>query len=116
VITGAHVIISSTAPDKDRAFFRDVLGFGHIDAGEGWLIFQLPPAELAVHPAQKNGFHEFYLQCDDVVSQIAALHSAGIACTPVQSLSWGLLTRITLPGGGELGMYQPRHALIEGEQ
>lgn len=104
MIIGAHSIIYSTNPDADRAFLRDVLKFSNVDAGGGRLIFGLPPAELAVHDADKNNVHEFYLMCDHVQTFIAEMKRHGISCTPVQTERWGLLTRLTLPGGGELGV------------
>ena len=97
-------------PEADRAFLRDVLQFPHVDVGHGWLIFGLPPAEVAVHPAEHNDVHEFYLMCDDVEVLMAEMGRAGVECSPVQAQPWGLLTQITLPGGGKLGVYQPRHA------
>ena len=110
MITGAHSIIYSTNPDADRAFLRDVLRFPNVDVGGGWLIFGLPPAEVAVHPSDKNDVHEFYLMCDDIEALVADMKKRNIASSPVQNLGWGLLTQITLPGGGRLGIYQPRHA------
>jgi hypothetical protein len=109
MLTGAHAIIYSTNPEADRAFFRDVLKLPHVDAGEGWLIFAVPPAELAVHPADANDRHEFYLICDDLDAFIIGLQERGIVCGPIQNQDWGLLTRLTLPGGGTVGVYQPRH-------
>ena len=109
MINGAHVIIYSADADADRAFFKDVLGFGSVDAGHGWLIFALPPAEVACHPADKNNQHELYLMCDDLKLAMSALDAKGIHCSDVQELPWGSLTRIKLPGGGELGLYQPKH-------
>jgi hypothetical protein len=109
MISGAHMIIYSTDADADRTFFRDVLRFPSVDAGEGWLIFELPPAEIAVHPAAKNDSHEVYLICEDVEAAIQDLKSHNVACTPVADEGWGLLTHVTLPGGGTLGLYQPRH-------
>jgi hypothetical protein len=108
VITGAHVIIYSTDADADRAFFRDVLNCPNVDAGGGWLIFKLPPGEVAVHPAAA-GSHELYLMCDDVASTVDDLAAKGVACGEVTDERWGLLTSITLPGGGRLGLYEPRH-------
>jgi hypothetical protein len=113
MITGAHSIIYSTNPDADRAFLRDVLRFPNVDVGGGWLIFGLPPAELAVHPSDKNDVHEFYLMCDDIEALVADMKKRNIPSSPVQNLGWGLLTQITLPGGGKLGIYQPRHARPE---
>ena len=107
---GAHSIIYSASPDADRAFLRDVLKLTNVDVGGGWLIFGLPPAEVAVHPSNKNDVHEFYLMCDDVEALIREMKKHNIACGPVQNQGWGLLTQVTLPGGGRLGIYQPRHA------
>lgn len=109
MISGAHAIIYSMDPDADRSFFRDVLNFPHVDAGKGWLIFALPAAELAIHPAENNNIHELYLLCDDVDKVRHDLSALSIACSEVQSMPWGRLIRITLPGGGTLGIYQPRH-------
>ena len=110
MITGAHTIIYSTNAEADRAFFRDVLHLTNVDVGEGWLIFGLPPAELAVHPSEKDDIHEFYLMCDDVEAFVAEMETKDVACGAVQDMGWGLLTQLTLPGGGKLGVYQPRHA------
>ena len=110
MIIGAHSIIYSTSPDADRAFLRDVLKLTNIDVGGGWLIFGLPPAEVAVHPSDKNDVHEFYLMCDDIEALIAEMKERSIECGPVQDEGWGLLSHLTLPGGGKLGIYQPRHA------
>jgi hypothetical protein len=108
-IVGAHSILYSTRPDADRAFLRDVIGLTHLDVGGGWLIFGLPPSEVAVHPGEKNDVHEFYLMCDDVESFVAGMEKKSVACSPVRNLGWGMLTTVTLPGGGSLGVYQPRH-------
>jgi hypothetical protein len=110
MIIGAHSIIYSTNAAADRAFLRDVLKFTHVDVGHGWLIFGLPPAEVAVHPSDRNGTHELYLMCDDVETFVAEMKTQNIACGPVQDQGWGLLTQLVLPGGGNLGVYQPRHA------
>jgi len=110
MIIGAHSIIYSRKPEADRAFLRDVLGLPHVDVHEGWLIFGLPPAEVAVHPSEENDVHEFYLMCDDVERFVATMKERDISCAPVQNQGWGLLTQVTLPGGGKLGVYQPRHA------
>jgi len=110
MIIGAHTIIYSKNPDADRAFLRDVVKLTHVDVGGGWLVFGLPPAEVAVHPSDDNDLHEFYLMCDDVDALVAEMKTHNIACSPVQNQGWGLLTRVTLPGGGSLGIYQPRHA------
>ena len=108
MITGAHSIVYSQDAEADRAFFRDVLGYPHVDAGGGWLIFKLPPGEVAVHPGDAPS-HELYLMCDDVGATVAQLAGKGVSCGPVSDQGWGLLTRIRLPGGGELGLYEPRH-------
>jgi hypothetical protein len=113
MIIGAHSIIYSRDAEADRAFLRDVLAFSSVDAGEGWLIFGLPPAEVAVHPGEENDEHELYLMCDDVAGFAADMAKQGIACGPVLNRGWGLLTQVTLPGGGKLGVYQPRHARPE---
>lgn len=113
MITGAHSIIYSTNPEADRAFLRDVLKLTHVDVGDGWLIFGLPPAEVAVHPSGENDVHEFYLMCDDVKALVAEMKAHKIECGPVQDLGWGVLTQLTLPGGGKLGVYEPRHARPE---
>ena len=113
MIIGAHSVIFSTNPDADRAFLRDVLKLTHVDVGGGWLIFGLPPAEVAVHPSEGNDVHELYLMCDDVGAFIAEMKAHGIVSSPVQDQGWGLITRLTLPGGGKLGIYQPRHARPE---
>jgi hypothetical protein len=110
MITGAHSVIYSAKADADRAFFRDVLGLAHVDVGGGWLIFSLPPAEVAVHPSDKNDEHELYLMCDDIEAFVAAMKTRQISCAPVRDQGWGLLTELTLPGGGSIGVYQPRHA------
>ena len=110
MIIGAHSILYSKDPDADRALLRDVLGLPHVDVGEGWLIFGLPPAEVAVHPSEENNVHEFYLLCDDVKRFVTEMSRRKISCGPVQNRGWGLITMLSLPGGGELGVYQPRHA------
>lgn len=109
MITGAHVIVYSRDAEADRAFFRDVLGLRSIDAGEGWLIFALPPAEAALHPGRSNGVHELYLMCDDLKAEMTALAQRGVRCSQVHEASWGSVTRFRLPGGGEIALYQPRH-------
>jgi catechol 2,3-dioxygenase-like lactoylglutathione lyase family enzyme len=110
VITGAHIIIYSSDAEADRVFLRDVLGFRHIDAGGGWLIFKLPPAEVAVHPAEGDAKHELFLMCDDVEATVAELTAEGVEfAEPISDQGWGLMTSIRLPGGGQVGLYQPRH-------
>ncbi len=108
-INGAHAIIYSKNPDADRAFLRDVLKMPNVDVGGGWLIFGLPPAEVAVHPGEKNNVHEFYLMCDDVKKFIADMEKQKVNCGEIHNQPWGMLTEVTLPGGGKLGVYQPRH-------
>ncbi len=110
MITGAHVVICSTDAEADRALLRDVLKLPWVDAGHGWLLFRLPPAEVAVHPSDENGKHEFWLMCDDVDVVTAKLLDLGVPCAPINVQGWGRTTRLTLPGGGTLGLYQPRHA------
>jgi catechol 2,3-dioxygenase-like lactoylglutathione lyase family enzyme len=111
MINGAHVIIYSSDADADRAFIRDVLGFAGIDAGGGWLIFTLPPAEIAVHPTQDQPKHEFYLMCDDLERTLADLTAKGVSVTRLSEERWGMLASITLPSGSELPIYQPKHPL-----
>ncbi len=112
VISGTHTVIYSTDPEADRAFFRDVLKLPYVDVHAGWLIFGLPPSEVAVHPADASvsGKHEFYLMCDDIKAFVAEMDAHGRSCTPLEAQPWGMLTQVTLPGGGKLGVYQPRHA------
>jgi catechol 2,3-dioxygenase-like lactoylglutathione lyase family enzyme len=110
MISGAHVILYSKDADADRAFFRDVLGFKSVDAGHGWLIFALPPAEAAFHPSDENpNAHELYLMCDDLKAEIASLAAKGVKCSEVQEARWGSITKIQLPSGGEVRLYQPKH-------
>jgi catechol 2,3-dioxygenase-like lactoylglutathione lyase family enzyme len=109
VIRAAHVILYSKNAAADREFFRDVLQYPFVDAGHDWLIFALPPAEVAVHPSDSNGTHELFLMCDDVEQFIAEMAAKEISCSPVEVERWGLITRLTLPGGGTLGVYEPRH-------
>jgi hypothetical protein len=111
MIIGAHFLIYSKDPVKDRAFLRDVMGLRHVDAGDGWLIFALPPAETAVHPGDADGGHELYLLTDDVHTEIDRLAGLGIRCSEVKEPPWGSLTVVSLPGGGKLGMYQPKHRM-----
>jgi catechol 2,3-dioxygenase-like lactoylglutathione lyase family enzyme len=111
MIFGAHVIVYSKDAEADKRFLRDVLGFSSVDAGHGWLIFALPPGEIAVHPAEENGKHELYFMCDDLKAEIAALAAKGVRCSEVHKERWGSITKIGLPGGGEIGLYEPRHAM-----
>ncbi len=115
MIFGAHIIVYSKDADADRNFLRDVLGFPSVDAGHGWLIFRLPPGEAAVHPGE-NDRHELYFMCADLDAEIAALNKKGVACSKVHKERWGSITKIRLPGGGEVGLYQPKHPMaIEGQ-
>jgi catechol 2,3-dioxygenase-like lactoylglutathione lyase family enzyme len=109
VISGTHVIVYSKDADADRAFFRDVLGFKSVDAGHGWLIFALPPAEAAFHPSEKGGVHELYLMCDDLKTEMAALAKKNVKCSAIQEERWGSITKMRLPGGGDVHLYQPKH-------
>lgn len=110
MINGGHVIIYSADPEADRAFFADVLDYPHVDAGGGWLIFKLPPAEIAVHPSDGAESHEFFFTCDDIDATVTQLTARGAQFShPVQEERWGRLIHIRLPGGGDLGLYEPRH-------
>ncbi|GAA1597312.1 hypothetical protein GCM10009789_59070 [Kribbella sancticallisti] len=110
MINGAHVIIYSQDAEADRVFLRDVLGYTHVDAGRGWLTFKLPPAEVAVHPTDGRESHELFLMCDDITQTVADLTARGVEFPdPPQEQGWGILTTIRLPGGGNLGLYQPHH-------
>jgi catechol 2,3-dioxygenase-like lactoylglutathione lyase family enzyme len=109
MISGAHVIVYSKNDEADRAFFRDVLGFKSVDAGHGWLIFGLPPGEAAFHPSAENGPHELYFMCDDLKTEMTSLAKKGVKFSEVQDARWGSVTKIQLPGGGEVGLYQPKH-------
>jgi catechol 2,3-dioxygenase-like lactoylglutathione lyase family enzyme len=109
MIAGAHIIVYSKDPEADRAFFRDILNFSSVDAGHGWLIFALPPAEAAFHPSEKNDVHELYLMCDDIKATMESLKEKKVKCGPVTEERWGTLTTISLPGGGKIGLYQPKH-------
>jgi catechol 2,3-dioxygenase-like lactoylglutathione lyase family enzyme len=110
MISGAHAILYSKDPEADRAFLRDVLALPHVDVGGGWLIFGLPPSEVAVHPSDDDDVHELYFLCDDVAAFVVAMTERGITCDPVHALDWGYLTNVRLPGGGKIGVYEPRHA------
>ncbi|HUJ13154.1 MAG TPA: extradiol dioxygenase [Thermoanaerobaculia bacterium] len=112
MIIGAHSILYSKDAEADRLFLRDVLKFPKVDVGGGWLVFGLPPSEVAVHPG-KNDEHEFYLMCDDVDAFIAEMKKRKVKCSAIHEERWGRLTQVTLPGGGKLGVYEPRHARPE---
>ena len=109
MLSGAHVILYSADAEADRAFLRDVLNLPHVDAGHGWLIFALPPTEVAVHPAEGESRHELFLMCDDVQAFVERMRVGGTACAPITEQRWGLLTQITLPSGAKLGVYQAKH-------
>jgi catechol 2,3-dioxygenase-like lactoylglutathione lyase family enzyme len=109
MIIGAHIILYSTDAERDRAFFRDVLGFDNVDAGRGWLIFRLPPSEVAVHPSRSNDVHEFHLMTDDLAAALRMLSERGIGFSEVKEESFGSIVRVELPGGGRIGLYQPKH-------
>jgi hypothetical protein len=110
VVYGAHVILYSKDADADRIFLAEMFGLESVDAGRGWLIFALPPTEVAVHPAEAPNT-EMYLMCDDLEAEMASFVARGAACSPVEEAQWGSMTKISLPGGGEIGLYQPRHPL-----
>ena len=109
MIIGAHIVIYTNDAEADRAFLRDVMKFPAVDAGHGWLIFALPPAEAAFHPADENGRHELHLLCDDIEAEMKRLKALRVACSKVTEAPWGRVTRMRLPGGGELSLYQPKH-------
>jgi hypothetical protein len=110
LITGAHAIVYSMRPEADRAFLRDILRLPNVDVGGGWLIFGLPPSEVAVHPADDNGRHELYFLVDDVKAFMTGMRRRKVACSAIQDERWGRITNVTLPGGGTIGVYEPRHA------
>jgi hypothetical protein len=110
MINGAHFIIYSKDAEADKSFIKNVLKFEFVDVNKGWLIFKLPPAEVAVHPSDENDLHELYLMTDNLDSEIKTLKKSGAECDSVTQQSWGRSTRVKLPGGGSLGLYEPRHA------
>jgi catechol 2,3-dioxygenase-like lactoylglutathione lyase family enzyme len=115
MITGTHAVIYTRDADGDRALFREALGLESVDAGNGWLIFALPPAEVAPHPAEDTTGHRLYLMCDDIDATVDELTNRGVQLNhPVTDEGWGLLTAIQLPGGAELGLYEPRHPTAAG--
>jgi catechol 2,3-dioxygenase-like lactoylglutathione lyase family enzyme len=109
VIFGSHVILYSRDAEADRAFLGEVLGYRSVDAGHGWLIFELPPAEAAVHPSDGDVSHELFLMSDDLAADMAALGERGVTFTEIEEARWGSLTHFTLPGGSQVGLYEPRH-------
>jgi hypothetical protein len=114
MIIGMHALIYSKDAAADRAFLRDVMGFPHVDAGDGWLIFGMPAGEVGVHPAPPEDRHELYLMCDDVEGFVEEMRGKGVACGKPEDQGWGVLTHVPLPGGGRLGVYEPRHPLAIG--
>ena len=110
MITGAHAIIYSNNAEADKEFFKNVLHLKNVDVGHGWLIFALPPSEIAVHPTTGKTSHELYFMCDDINAFVEEMKAYQIVCSTIQDQCWGLLTELTLPGGGRIGVYQPRHA------
>ena len=116
MLTGAHIIVYSRNSEADRVFFRDALGFPSVDAGQNWLIFALPPAEVAFHPSKHNDIHELYFMCDDLRAMMASLQAKKVKCGPVREERWGTLTTISLPGGGKIGLYQPKHPSAIGQK
>jgi predicted enzyme related to lactoylglutathione lyase len=112
LISGAHVIIYSRDAEADRKFFKDVLGLDSVDSGGGWLIFALPPSEVAIHPTDEEERHEFYLLCEDIDATAKELERKGVHLKrPFDEARWGRVTELTLPGGGRIGLYQPKHPL-----
>jgi catechol 2,3-dioxygenase-like lactoylglutathione lyase family enzyme len=110
MINAIHALIYTKNAQSTRAFFRDVLGFPHVEAGDGWLIFGLPPAELGIHPDEGKARHELYLMCDDIHRTVAELKGKGVEfASPICDQGWGLVTSLKLPAGEEIGLYQPRH-------
>jgi catechol 2,3-dioxygenase-like lactoylglutathione lyase family enzyme len=109
MIFGSHVIVYSKDATADRDFFRDVLGFSSVDAGNGWLIFALPPAEIAVHPTEGEVSADLYFMCDDLQAEMQALAAKDVTCSQVEEARWGSVTKVSLPGGAEVGLYQPKH-------
>ena len=110
MINGAHVVIYSRNAEADRAFFRDVLHFSSVDAGHGWLIFALPPSEAAFHDAENNDRHELYLMCADLAATLGELKKKGVKVSDVTQERWGNVASFALPGGGKVGIYEPKHA------
>ena len=109
MISGVHLIIYTKDAEADKAFFRDILKLANVDVGQGWLIFGLPPSELAIHPSADNGQHEIYLMCNSIHEFVHEMTKHKIPCGEIQDQGWGQLVQLTLPGGGKLGVYEPRH-------
>lgn len=109
MISGVHTIIYSKDAEADKAFFRDILKLNNVDVGHGWLIFRLPPAELAVHPSSENEHHELYLMCEDINEFVRKMAEHKVECSETQDEGWGILVELKLPGGGKIGVYEPKH-------
>ena len=110
MINGTHMVIFSKNAEADKKFLKDVLELPNVDVGDNWLIFGLPPSEVAVHPTESEEKHEIYLMCDDILEFKKELAEENISCSDIDDQGWGLLCQINLPGGGKLGVYEPRHA------
>jgi catechol 2,3-dioxygenase-like lactoylglutathione lyase family enzyme len=118
MINGIHALMYAKDAPRARAFFKDVLGFKGVDAGEGWLIFALPPAEVGIHPIMEGDgreYHELYMMCANVDATIARLGKKGVQCSPIYEAEWGRVTSFEVPGGGKMGLYQPKHPLAHGK-
>ncbi len=113
MITGAHSILYSSDTEADKDFFKNILKFPYVDVGRGWLIFGLPPSEIAIHPSNENVSHEFYLLCDDINLFIEEMTKHNVICSAPENQRWGILTYLTLPGGSKVGVYEPKHARPE---
>ena len=111
MIFGSHVVLYSKDPEADRAFFSDTLGLKSVDAGHGWLIFALPPAEAAFHPSEENGLHELFFMCDDLPAEMAALAAKNVGFSEIQEARWGSTVKMRLRGGSDISLYQPKHAV-----
>jgi catechol 2,3-dioxygenase-like lactoylglutathione lyase family enzyme len=110
LINGTHIVVYTKDAEADRAFFRDVLKLSSVDAGRGWLIFAMPPAEMAFHDSENNGKHELYFMCDDIRATLKDLQSKNVGVSEINEQRWGSLATFTLPGGGKIGVYEPKHA------
>ena len=108
-ISGAHVVVYSKNAETDRAFFRDVLRLKSVDAGHGWMIFALPPAEAAFHPSDESSALELYFMCESLKAEMDSLTKKGVKCSKVEEARWGSITKIRLPGGGTIGLYEAKH-------
>ncbi len=111
MIFGAHIVLYTSDAEADRAFFRNVLGLKSVDAGHGWLIFALPPAEAAFHPSEENGVHELFFMCDDLKAEMASLAQKKVECSEIQEARWGSIAKMRLPGGSDISLYQPKHPI-----